>query len=179
LFTSSPKHSTAAKECPTVLYKGRRPRPQREADDHRRTPGSWGNLLFDYDRKPTTNADEGCLLEIWEPSRLWDQPKDGILNTGKLRDERIFVNMAKTRPYPPSFLDMFWKPSVIRIDNVFLHGYDDETDELPEATPKISKHEATLLYDLLSKILVYNPVDRITTADMLHHPWFSMDSSSL
>lgn len=70
---------------------------------------------------------------------------------------------------------MFWKPSAVRIDNVFLHGYDDGTDELLRAMPKISQAESTLLYDILSKIFVNNPEDRITTAQMLDHPWFSID----
>lgn len=109
--------------------------------------------------------------------KIWDYPKGGLVNTGKMREEQNIVNMAENKPYDPSFLDMFWKPSAIRIDNVFLHGYDDQTDELLEVMPKISKQEATLLYDLLSKIFVYNPEDRMTAADMLHHPWFSMDSS--
>jgi serine/threonine-protein kinase SRPK3 len=61
------------------------------------------------------------------------------------------------------------------MDNVYLHGYDDETDELLKAMPKIPETEAALLYDLLSKIFVYDPAKRITVEEMLGHPLFHMD----
>ncbi|KAF2267284.1 hypothetical protein CC78DRAFT_86994 [Lojkania enalia] len=128
-------------------------------------PCSWENMLFDYDGKPTTNPAEGRPLGIWGVNRsikdliykIWDQPKSGIVNTGAVREEQRFINTAKTKPYPPSFSEMFWKPSAIRIDNVFLHGYDDQTDELLEAMPKI---------------FVYNPVDRITARTCYIIPGF-------
>lgn len=70
---------------------------------------------------------------------------------------------------------MVWKPKAVKIDNVFLHGYDDGTDELLEEMPKISGHEAKLLYDLLSKVFVYEPSKKITVEEMLGHSWFYMD----
>jgi serine/threonine protein kinase len=149
------------------------------------TPISWGDVLFDYDGQPTTDSVKGPPLEIWDESRslmdlvykIWDQPQGGIVSTGAVREEQMPINKSETEPYPTSFSNMFWKPSAVRIDNVFLHGYDDETDELLAAMPKISKHEAALLYNLLSKIFVYDPADRITAAEMLRHPWFSINNS--
>jgi serine/threonine protein kinase len=46
--------------------------------------------------------------------------------------------------------------------------------ELLEALPKIAEHEAALLYDLLSKIFVYDPARRPTAREMLSHPWFHL-----
>jgi serine/threonine-protein kinase SRPK3 len=60
-------------------------------------------------------------------------------------------------------------------DNIYLRGYDDETDELLEAMPKILENEAVLLYDLLSKIFVYDAQKRPSAREMLSHPWFHMD----
>lgn len=70
---------------------------------------------------------------------------------------------------------MIWKPTAVRVDNVYLCGFDDETDELLEALPKIEESEAALLYDLLSKIFVYDPTKRLTAIEMLDHPWFHLD----
>ena len=44
----------------------------------------------------------------------------------------------------------------MKIDNTYLYSYDDETDALLEAMLKISENEAALLYDLLSKIFIYD-----------------------
>lgn len=82
-----------------------------------------------------------------------------------------------SRTYPPCFSNMFCKPSAVRIDTVFLHGCCDGTDELLMVMPKISQRESTLLYDLLSKMFVYDPADRITASQMLDHPWFAIDGT--
>jgi serine/threonine protein kinase len=70
---------------------------------------------------------------------------------------------------------MAWNPKAIKIDNVYLTGYDDEWEILRGALPKIPDHEAALLYDLLSKIFVYDPARRPTAQEMLDHPWFHLD----
>jgi hypothetical protein len=49
---------------------------------------------------------------------------------------------------------MIWKHTATKVDNVHLFGYDDESDALLEAMPKIAKPKATLLYDLLSRIFI-------------------------
>lgn len=53
------------------------------------------------------------------------------------------------------------KLTATKIDNNYLHDYDDETDELLEAMPRISENEAALLHNLLSKISVYDPQKRL------------------
>jgi serine/threonine protein kinase len=38
--------------------------------------------------------------------------------------------------------------------------------------PKISENKAALLYNLLSKIFIFNPQKRLSARKMLSHPWF-------
>jgi serine/threonine-protein kinase SRPK3 len=153
-----------------------------------------GNPLFDYYGEPTQDPTEGTPLTGPFDKRplsdlvnkIWDQPKDGIAYTEKGRldhsvlseDEFDLVRKDEITPYPQCFSDMFWKPTATRIDNKYLRGCDDETGQLLKAAPKISESEANVFYDLLSKIFVYNPSDRITAAEMLSHPWFHTDFSS-
>lgn len=81
----------------------------------------------------------------------------------------------ENKPYPRCLSDTVWKPTATKIDNIYLYGYNDETDELLEVMPKISENEAALLYDLLSKIFVYDAQKRPMAREMLSHPWFHMD----
>lgn len=53
---------------------------------------------------------------------------------------------------------------------MYLYSYNNSTDEFLEAMLKILKHEASLPYNLLSKIFVYNLQERITAAEMLNYP---------
>lgn len=73
---------------------------------------------------------------------------------------------------------MAWKPKATKVENVYLHGYDDGTDdgtdELLEAMPKISETEAALLYDPVPQIFVYDAQKRISAEEMLSHHWFHM-----
>lgn len=101
--------------------------------------------------------------------KIWDQPKNGVTKTGRIQSEYQVWNDNEIKPYPPCFSDMVWKPTATKINNVYLHGYDDE------AMPKISETEAALLYDLLSKIFVYDPRKRVSAEEMLSHPWFHID----
>lgn len=70
---------------------------------------------------------------------------------------------------------MVRNPRTIKVDNTYLTGSDDEWESVLKALPKIRKDEATLLYDLLSKILVHEPTRRITAKQMFDHPWFRID----
>lgn len=81
----------------------------------------------------------------------------------------------ENKPYSQCFSDTVWKPTATKIDNIYLYGYDNETDALLEAMPMISENEAALLYDLLSKVFVYDPEKRVSAREMLSHPWFHMD----
>jgi serine/threonine-protein kinase SRPK3 len=67
----------------------------------------------------------------------------------------------------------------MRINNTYLHSYNDETDALLEAMPKILENKAALLYNLLSKILIYNPQKRVSAREMLSHPWFYIDGQTI
>ncbi|KZZ99100.1 Protein kinase-like domain protein [Moelleriella libera RCEF 2490] len=105
--------------------------------------------------------------------RIWDEPKDRTVRTGNLRLAKNWGD--RHRPFPSHFSHMVWNPSAIKVDNTYLTGYDDEWECVLKALPKIRKDEATLLYDLLSKILVHEPARRITVKQMLDHPWFHID----
>jgi serine/threonine-protein kinase SRPK3 len=150
-------------------------------------PNSWGVPLFDFYGRPTQDPSKGKPLTTWFEKRtlkdlvdkIWDQPENGIVHPENAGSNPSSLCEEEITPFPECFSDMIWKPTATRIGNTYLHGYDDETDELLKAMPKISEQESTLFYDLLSKIFIYDPSDRITAADMLEHPWFHMDFSSL
>jgi serine/threonine protein kinase len=146
-------------------------------------PGSWEDVLFDYDGQPTKEPTKGSPLETWEGKRpikdliykIWDQPENSVVETGRVRLEHRVWREDEIKPYPRCLSDTVWKPTATKIDNIYLYGYNDETDELLEAMPKISENEAALLYDLLSKIFVYDAQKRPSAGEMLSHPWFHMD----
>jgi serine/threonine-protein kinase SRPK3 len=61
-------------------------------------PGSWEvreDILFDYDGQPTKEPTKGEPLEKWEGKRpfkdlvykIWDQPENSVIKTGRLRPE--------------------------------------------------------------------------------------------
>jgi serine/threonine protein kinase len=146
-------------------------------------PDSWQPVLFDAQGRPTRDPEEGTPLTLLTDRRslrdlvygIYDRPENGVIETGKIRSDHQAWDENDNIPYPPCFADMVWKPKATKIDNVYLHGYDDGTDELLEAMPKILETEAALLYDLLSKVFVYDPAERITVEEMLKHPWFHID----
>ncbi len=146
-------------------------------------PDEWQHVLFDYYGQLTQDPEKGKPLPVWKDKRslrdlvynIFDKPESGVVETGQVRPDHEPFEKADIVPYPPSFADMVWKPKAVKIDNVYFHGYDDGTEELIEAMPKISETEAALLYDLLSKVFVYDTAERITLEEMLRHPWFHMD----
>jgi serine/threonine protein kinase len=146
-------------------------------------PGSWEDILFDYDRQPTKDPTKGSPLGTCEDERsikdltykIWDQPENSVLKTGRVRPEHRVWREDENKLYSRCLSDIVWKPTATKIDNIYLRGYDDETDELLEAMPKILENEAVLLYDLLSKIFVYDAQKRPSAREMLSHPWFHMD----
>jgi serine/threonine protein kinase len=146
-------------------------------------PSSWEDVLFDYDGQPTKDPTRGSPLETWEDNRpikdliykIWDQPENSVVKTGRVRMEQRVRIEDENNPYPPCHSDNVWKPTATKIDNSYLYGYNDETDELLESMPKISENEAALLYDLLSKIFVYDAQKRPNAREILSHPWFHMD----
>ncbi|KAH6854697.1 kinase-like domain-containing protein [Chaetomium sp. MPI-CAGE-AT-0009] len=150
-------------------------------------PDSWQHILFDHQGQPTRDPSKGTPLAKSTDRRplrdlvynIYDKPENGVVETCRIRPEHEVWDENDNVPYPPCFADMVWKPKATKIDNVYLHGYDDGTDELLEAMPKIPETEAALLYDLLSKVFVYDPAERITAEEMLSHPWFHIDRADL
>ncbi|KAK2671350.1 Protein kinase domain [Fusarium oxysporum f. sp. vasinfectum] len=147
-----------------------------------RMPTSWGEPLFDDDGLPTTNTTNGeSLGEILENTRslkqwisdIWDQPD----NLEELQSTSTAPDRVKdeNRPYLECYSNKFWKPAAIRIDDIYLGAYSDKVDKIIESLQKISTHEDDLLYDLASKIFVYEPAQRVSARDILAHPWFHMD----
>ncbi|KLP16116.1 dis1-suppressing protein kinase dsk1 [Fusarium fujikuroi] len=147
-----------------------------------RIPASWGEPLFDDDGLPTMDTINGEPLgEILENTRslkqwigeIWDQPENlEELQSSSTAPERV---RDENKPYLECYSNKFWKPAATRIDNVYLGAYSDKVDKIIESLPKIPTHEADLLYDLISKIFVYEPVQRVSAKDILAHPWFHLD----
>ncbi|PCD28747.1 hypothetical protein AU210_011305 [Fusarium oxysporum f. sp. radicis-cucumerinum] len=150
-----------------------------------RMPTSWGEPLFDDDGLPTTDTTNGeSLGEILENTRslkqwisdIWDQPD----NLEELQSTSTAPDRVKdeNKPYLECYNNKFWKPAAIRIDDIYLGAYSDKVDKIIESLQKISTHEADLLYDLTSKIFVYEPAQRVSARDILAHPWFHMDDTT-
>ncbi|KAE9379499.1 kinase-like protein [Stipitochalara longipes BDJ] len=150
-------------------------------------PGSWKDVFYDEYGYPTKEPTKGTPLEPWGDKRvikdliykIWDEPDNTVITIGRVQPEVQERMDDENKPYPRCLSDTVWKPTAVKIDNVYICGYGDETDELLEAMPKISKNEAALLYDLLSKIFVYDAQKRPSARDMLSHPWFHMDGLRL
>ncbi|KAL5588374.1 hypothetical protein FOBRF1_014902 [Fusarium oxysporum] len=150
-----------------------------------RMPISWEEPLFDDDGLPTTDTTNGEPLgEILENTRslkqwisdIWDQPN----NLEELQSTSAAPDRVKdeNKPYLECYSNKFWKPAAIRIDDIYLGAYSDKVDKIIESLQKISTHEADLLYDLTSKIFVYEPAQRVSARDILAHPWFHMDDTT-
>jgi serine/threonine protein kinase len=150
-----------------------------------RMPTSWGEPLFDDDGLPTTDTTNGEPLgEVLENTRslkqwitdIWYQPENlQELQSTLPAPERV---KDENKSYLECYRDKFWKPAAIRIDDVYLGAYSNKVDKIIESLPKISTHEADLLYDLISKIFVYQPTQRVSARDILAHPWFHMDDTT-
>lgn len=147
-------------------------------------PTSWGDPLFDDHGQPTTDKSRGMPQRGLSTERrslrqlvsdIWDQPIN--LDEARSSSTSAMAVNDKNKPYPKCYGSKFWKPAAIRIDNTYLDGYCDKVDRIIESLPKISAHEVDLLFDLLSKIFVYEPGQRVGAGDMLAHPWFHMDNT--
>lgn len=157
-------------------------------------PKSWGELLFDKYGLPTANKALGNPLtnSMMEDSleqktvrqwisEIWDEPTN---------DERIqppsppgspseLIYRMENIPYPSCYFNRLWKPAAIKIDDMYLDGYCEGIDAIVASLPKISAHEVDLLFDLASKIFVYEPSQRLSASDLLAHPWFQLESPLL
>lgn len=145
-------------------------------------PPEWEDTLWDYDGQPTKDPSKGKPFDPWEGERslrdlvyrIWDQPDGDAIQTGRTWPDRPMWG-DDHKPFPPYFWNMVWKPRAVKVDNVYLTGYNNEEEGLLEPMPRIDDHEASLLYDLLSKIFVYDPKRRPMANEILNHPWFHMD----
>jgi serine/threonine protein kinase len=80
------------------------------------------------------------------------------------------------RPYPEHYAERFWKPSAIKINSRFLPTYLTQQHwELLPFLPKIPRQEVDLLHDMLTKVFMYGPEERISAEDIMGHPWFRMN----
>ena len=150
-------------------------------------PAEWGDTLWDDFGYPTKNPRKGrhvaklgekrslrdLVYKIWD-----DQPEGNVVNTGVPGCQKRLYISEDNEPFPPCFGNMIWKPTAVKVDNVYIYGFDDESDAMLDAMPKIAEHEAALLYDLLSKIFVYDAKQRPTAKEILDHPWFHSTTSS-
>ncbi|KAK0108045.1 hypothetical protein ONS95_002870 [Cadophora gregata] len=155
-------------------------------------PASWEDSLFDSDGQPTKDLAKGEA--VWKFTdkrpfkdqiyRIWDNPSNLSSKSTKSLMVNHIENVDQTldweshKPYPRCFSHKFWKPTAVEVGDAYLHGYDNESDNLLAPLPKISDHEAALLYDLLSQIFVYEPIERVKEKELLDHPWFHMDDSN-
>ncbi|KAK0706813.1 kinase-like domain-containing protein [Lasiosphaeria miniovina] len=149
-------------------------------------PQDWEEILWDDDGQPTKDSSKGESLEKLEGKRplknlvyqIWDEPDGRVVQTGTPRGKNGDCDKyeeERRKPFPPCFSDMVWKPTAVQVNNVYLKGFNREWKPLLEAMPKIPEHEADLLFDLLSKIFVYDPEKRPTAQEVLSHPWFHID----
>lgn len=151
-------------------------------------PREWKDTtLWDFWGYPTKDISKGKPHEQWWEGRkrslkdivynIWDEPEGRTVQTGtsRSRPNPWRESDPEYQPFPSCFSDMVWNPRAVKVDGVHLSGYGKEWDEDLKALPKIPEHEAALLYDLLSKIFVYDPTRRPTAEELLNHPWFHLD----
>ncbi|KAJ4328830.1 hypothetical protein N0V84_000617 [Fusarium piperis] len=152
-------------------------------------PTAWGDPVFDFDGRPRKNSSKGNRLsrltdgvterrsiEDWI-RKIFDQPgtgpyrpKDQVSDT----EEHPYYNPHEAS-HAPFYAGKFWEPSAINFRGKYFCGYNDEWHQVVEELPKIPNEEAAFLFDLISKILVYEPVERLSVKGILSHPWFYMD----
>ncbi|RSL61851.1 hypothetical protein CEP53_004937 [Fusarium sp. AF-6] len=99
---------------------------------------------------------EGWIKKIFDqPGTGPYRPKDQVSNT----EEHPFYNPHEVS-HAPFYAWKFWELSAINFRGKYFRGYNHEWHALVDELPKISNEEAGLLFDLISKILVYEPTER-------------------
>ena len=143
-------------------------------------PHAWDSTLWDSNGMPTKDASKGTPLLPWSDGarslrdlvyNIWDEPDGRAIQ----RAGRKPLVESEHLPFHPSWSDMAWNPRAIKVDDGYLAGYDDDWDMVLEALPKIPDDEAALLYDLLSRIFVYDPEKRAAASELLEYPWFYLE----
>ncbi|KAM6536459.1 hypothetical protein FALCPG4_002463 [Fusarium falciforme] len=154
-------------------------------------PLGWGDPLFDSEGRPGKNLSKGTRIselinedterrsvEEWI-SKIFDQPNTGSKQPMEDGDSKGGEEPPYYDPdsssYPPCYAHKFWEPSAINFRGKHIRGYNDESRALLDELPKIPSEEADLLFDLLSKVFVYEPSERLGAKEALNHPWFRFD----
>ncbi len=154
-------------------------------------PEAWKQIKFNEDGFAVFKEGEGeqfWSLEETQPLEdrvlgIIDEPTGRFINAQGEAVEVTDAEMEKSRravmfgveftvPYPAAVRSMVWKPTAVCVDGGFFVAYSDETGQMLEASPRISKPEASLLADLLSKIFTYDPAKRLRAEELVEHPWF-------
>lgn len=140
------------------------------------------NTLWDSRGRPTKDSNKGKPHEQhWEGEarslkgiirKIWDEPTPRVVQTNSPEPPEPTMFMDGHLPFPEAFARMIWNPKAIQADGAYLEGYQSNWEYVLEALPKIPTNEAELLYDLLSKIFVFDPARRPTAVEILDHPWF-------
>ena len=150
------------------------------------TPPEWSKIRWDINGKPTQDP-KGILNETnWERDdaislqgiikNIWDEPEGRTAGVEATNSKPNLNLWYDHKPFASHFSELAWNPKAIKVNGDYLIGYGDDWDEQWAALPKIPEDEASLLYDLLSKIFVYDPEKRPTAAQILEHPWFQLDA---
>lgn len=86
-------------------------------------PSSWEDISFDYYGQPTKDPTKGEPLEKLEVKRtikdlvykIWDQPENSVVKTGRVQPEHQVWRENENKPYPQCFSDTVWKPTATMI----------------------------------------------------------------
>lgn len=152
-------------------------------------PEEWGETKFDENGFAVREGESGEKFWILEKTKplagriraIFDKPPSLYINdAGEAleaadveTEAAMFEDWAALRePYPSSLASKLWKPTAVCADGLYMTAYSDETDHALKAFPRIRDAEATLLLDLLRKIFMYDPAERISAEALLMHPWF-------
>ena len=143
------------------------------------------DLRWDEDGMPTTSPD-GQLYEQWWEGKsktlreivndIWDEPEGRTVGNEAPDPQAARIHPdSEDEPISSVFSNLVWNPRAVKVNGAYVDGYGGEWDSQLKLLPKIPAHEAALLYDLLSKIFVYDPRCRPSMEEILGHPWFHMD----
>ncbi|KAI2614925.1 kinase-like protein [Hypoxylon sp. NC1633] len=154
-------------------------------------PEEWKQTRFNSEGLAVADGEESKLFWSFEEKRpledrvrgIVDEPPGLFINglgeaveaTDDEPDAAIFDGDAILRePYAAAFRSMTWKPTAVCVAGSHFTAYSDETDDMLEAFPRISEPEASLLFDLLSKVFTYDPATRLKAEELVTHPWFHL-----
>ena len=152
-------------------------------------PTAWKTILFDKEGHPTqdpangeplwTHGQSSSLKDL--VSDIWDESstKAGVRNENQptprdttAKDVSVSGLSDETKQYNTCFLDMVYNPMAAIPGHVFEQDSSDIDQLVASLMTKIGEEEASLLTDLLSTLLAYDPADRPKVGEIMSHPWF-------